>query len=120
MITVFTSCYNQGKYLSEAIESILAQSFEYFEYLLYDDGSTDNTWDIIQHYAALDRRVVPIRVEKQKNVGYVINMSIERMKGDFWTWCPSDDVWTPDLLKVKMATSIAFGHNCIIYSDWEV
>ena len=47
MITVFTSCYNQAEYLSAAIESVLRQTYEDFQYLIYDDGSTDNSWDII-------------------------------------------------------------------------
>ena len=91
--TIFTSCYNQAAYLSEAIASVLNQTYTDFEYLLYDDGSTDNTWEIIQSYAAKDSRIKAVKLDKQKNVACVLNVSIRDMSTDFWLWCPSDDVW---------------------------
>ncbi|MBN1974914.1 MAG: glycosyltransferase [Sedimentisphaerales bacterium] len=117
MITVFTSCYNQGNHLSEAIESVLNQTYSDFEYLIYDDGSTDNTWDIIQNYAQKDKRIRPFRIPKSPNVGVVINQSIKQAKGNVWTWCPSDDVWLPNLLEEKYKESQKYP-DAILYSDW--
>jgi glycosyltransferase involved in cell wall biosynthesis len=119
MITVFTSCYNQGRYLPEAIESVLAQTYGDFEYLIYDDGSTDNTWDIIQSYAQKDKRIRPFRIPKSPNVGVVINQSIRQARGDVWTWCPSDDIWLPNLLEVKYQQAQKYP-DAILYSDWMI
>lgn len=49
--------YNTEKYLSEAIESILAQTFVDFEFIIIDDGSTDRSWEIIEEYAKKDDRI---------------------------------------------------------------
>ncbi len=119
MITVFTSCYNQGQSLPEAIESVLNQTYSDFEYLIYDDGSNDNTWDIIQSYAKKDKRIRPFQIDKSINVGVVINKSIKQAKGNVWTWCPSDDIWLPNLLEVKNEEAQNYPDD-IFYSDWMI
>jgi glycosyltransferase involved in cell wall biosynthesis len=104
-ITVFTSCYNQGLYLSEAIESVLNQTESDFEYLLIDDGSSDQTTDIIKKYAMADSRIIPIYLKKYANVASVINLSISIMHGDYWVWLPSDDILDKNLLSKKLKIS---------------
>lgn len=119
MITVFTSCYNQGRYLERAIASVLSQTHRDFEYILIDDGSTDHTWSIIQDYAKIDWRIRPVRVDKQLNVGFVINRSIRMMEGSYWVWCPADDIFKKDLLEEKLKKSFECYHKAVIYSWWE-
>jgi teichuronic acid biosynthesis glycosyltransferase TuaG len=119
LISVFTSCYNQSNYLPYAIESVLNQTYTNFEYLLYDDGSTDDTWSIIMKYAEKDKRIIPIKLEKEDNVGIVINKSIEKSTGEIWTWCPSDDVWNADLLQTKINYYMKYP-NAVLYHDWDV
>jgi len=97
MITVFTSSFNSAEYLSKAIESVLGQTYTDFEYLLYDDGSTDASWEIMNSYK--DARIKTFKLEKQKNVGAVINKSFHEAKGDYWCWCPADDFFAPQLLE---------------------
>jgi len=115
--TIFTSCYNQAAYLAEAIESVLNQTYTNFEYLIYDDGSTDNTWEIIQSYAAKDSRIKAVKLDKQKNVACVLNRSIRDMSTDFWLWCPSDDAWCRNLLEVK-AKYAAEHPDKVVYSNF--
>ena len=119
MITVFTSCWNQGKYLPQAIESVLNQTWKNFQYLIFDDGSTDNTWEVIQKYAKRDKRIVPIRIPKTSNVGVVINMSIQKTIERFWVWCPADDVLLPGCLTIKHRCSELVNHEAIFYSHWQ-
>ncbi len=119
MITVFTSCYNQGEFLSEAIESVLNQTYKDFEYILMDDGSTDNTWFIMEKYKKIDNRIHISKLSKQSNVGVLINKSIDLMKGDFWVWLPADDVFKKDLLEIKFKKSLECNHSVVIYSWFE-
>jgi glycosyltransferase involved in cell wall biosynthesis len=118
-ITIFTSCYNQDQYLEYSIKSVLSQTYTNFEYLLYDDGSTDNTWSIITKYAKKDNRIIPIKLPKQDNVGIVLNKSIDIASGNIWTWCPSDDIWHIDLLKIKLKFYYKYP-NAVIYNNWNI
>jgi len=119
MITVFTSCHNQGKYLKEAIESVLWQTYANFEYLLYDDGSSDDTLDIMRYYAQLDDRIRIKSLPKQKNVGVVINQSFRDASGSYWCWCPSDDVFMDTLLERKIIFARTYP-EAILYDNWLV
>src|SRR5262245_18693966 len=71
-ISVALSVYNGERYLAEAIESVLAQSFSDFEFVILDDGSTDATREIIAHYAAIDKR---IRAIARENRGLVVSLN---------------------------------------------
>lgn len=118
MITVVTPCYNQAEYLESAIQSVRNQTETNFEYLLIDDGSTDNTWEIMQKYEQEDERIRCIQLDKQPNVGVVLNRSVREANGDYWVWCPADDRLHPHLLKKK--THVAQTHpDAVMYSDWE-
>lgn len=120
LATVFTSSFNHGKYLAEAIESVLAQTFADFEYLLYDDGSTDNTWSIMLDFAAIDNRIRATKLPKAITKAPVLNRSVREAKGKFWTWCPADDIWNHNLLQKKLDFSAKCGHNSVLYSDFDI
>lgn len=105
LITVCTPCYNQGKYLPEMIESVLGQKQGDFEYLLIDDGSTDDTFEVMTHYAGKDSRIIVVKLPKQPNVGPVLNLSIRMARGKYWVWGPADDVFMSNLLETKVRDS---------------
>jgi cellulose synthase/poly-beta-1,6-N-acetylglucosamine synthase-like glycosyltransferase len=67
-VSVLMPAYNAAPYIGEAIQSILDQSFTDFEFIIIDDCSTDNTWELIQHYASLDSRIVAVRNEQNLNI----------------------------------------------------
>jgi len=68
-ISVIMSAYNAEKYVAEAIESILNQTFKDFEFIIIEDGSKDKTFDIVKKYAEKDHRIKLLR--NNKNIGYV-------------------------------------------------
>lgn len=119
-VTMFTSCFNQADHLAQAIESVLAQTFPYFEYLLYDDGSTDDTWKVMQSYAEQDERIKATKLKKQFSISSVQNMSISEGTGEFWSWCPSDDILKPDSLQVNYDLSCRLGHTAVLYADADI
>jgi len=97
-ISVLTSCFNATEFIEESIESILGQSFGNFEFILIDDGSTDDTLDIIRRYAAKDKR---IRVVTKENSGLQksLNLGLSLAKGDWIARFDADDVALPDRLE---------------------
>ena len=95
-VSVIMPVFNSEKYLADAIESILNQTFSDFEFLIFDDGSTDSSASIISSYAAKDQRIVPFYCEE--NSGYVVhlNKGILLANCEFIARMDSDDFSLPD------------------------
>jgi len=100
-VTVVVPAYNAAQYLSETIESVLAQTFNDFELLIIDDGSTDNTAEIAHQYSQQDSRV---KLFSQQNQGVSVarNMGIQMAQGEFVAFLDSDDQWLSDKLAVHI------------------
>jgi hypothetical protein len=97
-ISVVMSVFNGQAFLSEAIESILSQTFRNFEFLVIDDGSTDRTAEILADYASRDVR---IRVMRHGNKGRTasLNIGINLAAGKYIARMDADDVALPDRLR---------------------
>jgi len=90
-ISVVMSCHNSKKRLKTSIESILDQTYKNFEFIIIDDGSTDDTLDIIRGYSASDRR---IKIIEKPNTGLAdsLNEGIKIAKGGWIARMDADDV----------------------------
>ena len=90
-LSVLMSVYNGEKYLVEAIESILAQTFREFEFLIMDDGSKDGSREILESFVARDNR---IRVFAQENAGLAesLNRLIGFSRGEYLARMDADDI----------------------------
>lgn len=91
-VSVLMPNYNCEKYIAQAIESILDQSFTDFEFIIIDDGSTDKSWEIIEEYAKKDPRIVAMRNEKNIWVQNTRNLLFEKAKGGYYALFDSDDI----------------------------
>ena len=101
-ISVILTSYNHDKYIHEAINSILNQTFTDFELLILDDASCDNSWNLINQYS--DSRIKAFRSEKSGEVVYRINNAIvELALGEYIAIHHSDDVWALDKLEKQVA-----------------
>jgi cellulose synthase/poly-beta-1,6-N-acetylglucosamine synthase-like glycosyltransferase len=100
-VSVVMSVYNGERYLAEAIESILAQTFPDFEFIIIDDGSTDSTPDILNRYD--DARIVLVR--NQENIGLTrsLNRGIRMAHGDYVARQDADDVALPERLAAQVS-----------------
>jgi glycosyltransferase involved in cell wall biosynthesis len=94
-ISVLMPVYNAEKYLAEAVESILNQTFTDFEFLIVDDGSRDRSLKILQRYAQQDSR---IRLISRENRGFVatLNELIAIAQGSYLARMDADDISLPD------------------------
>ena len=100
-VSIIVPVYNTAQYLPVCLDSILAQSYEDFELVLVDDGSTDNSGAICDAYAAKDSRV---RVFHQPNGGVSAarNHGVKEAQGDWICYVDSDDEVKPDYLQVMV------------------
>lgn len=101
-ITVITPAYNVGPYIEEAMASVLTQSFSDFEYLLVNDGSTDDTADKIRKLAERDPRV-HLTNTTHRGASNARNIAIKQARGEFVAFLDGDDRWHRDFLEKQLA-----------------
>lgn len=93
-VSVVMPAYNGGKYLREAIDSILAQTFTDFEFIIINDGSTDGTKEIILSYD--DPRIVYLENEQNSGICVTLNRGIDAARGKYIARMDSDDISLPE------------------------
>jgi glycosyltransferase involved in cell wall biosynthesis len=101
-VSVILTSYNHAKYLKEAIDSVLNQTFSDLELIIWDDASTDESWQIITSYS--DRRVKPFRNDVQKRAVWGVNKAISEIAaGEYIAIHHSDDIWELQKLQKQVA-----------------
>ncbi|REL24170.1 glycosyltransferase [Rhodohalobacter sp. SW132] len=113
-VTVLMPVYNAEKYLREAIDSILNQSFTDFEFLIIDDGSTDSSLDIINSYT--DDRIRLVINDQNMGIGATLNKGIELASSDLIARMDADDISLPDRLE-KQYTYLEAHPECSLLSS---
>ena len=104
MISVIVPVYNVEKYLKKCVDSILGQTYKDFELILIDDGSEDDSVEVIRKTAGSDERITLID-EGNKNQGAANarNRGVEKAKGRYICYIDADDLWSPDKLEKQLA-----------------
>ncbi|MBD1420248.1 glycosyltransferase [Sphingobacterium chuzhouense] len=94
------AAYNAAPFISQAIESVLNQTFEDFELLIVNDGSTDNTREIVHSFT--DPRIRLIENDGNKGLSFTRNVALTEAKGEFMAILDSDDIAHPDRLEIQI------------------
>ena len=102
-VSVIMAVYNGERYLAEAVESIQAQTFTAFEFIIVDDASTDSTPDILRRYALKDNRITILTNEVNKERSISRNRAIEQARSELIAVMDADDVSLPDRLEKQVA-----------------
>ena len=97
-ISVIVPVYNTGEFLAACIDSIRNQTFDHFEVLLVDDGSTDGSGKVCDKYAEIDARIQVIHQENQGQAA-ARNRAVEQARGEWLCFIDSDDVVHPQMLE---------------------
>ncbi len=101
LVTVVMACYNSERYLREAIDSVLGQTYGNLELLVVDDCSTDSTVDIVQNYMKADDRVRLIqRAARGGRPAVTKNSALEHIRGQFVCFLDHDDYYGPEKIEV--------------------
>jgi glycosyltransferase involved in cell wall biosynthesis len=117
LVSVVIATYNMGHYLREAVESVLTQTYPNVEVQIVDDGSTDETPQIIQQWVGNPR----VRSCRQVNAGQASakNRAVELSRGRFVAFLDADDAWNPDKLAQQMPLFRGRPELGIVYSDYQ-
>lgn len=113
-VSVIIATYNYGRFIREAIESALAQTFGNFEIAVIDDGSTDNTWDVVRPYLD-DKR---LRYHKTNHLGQpgAKNTGIRLTSAPLVAFLDADDIWLPTKLEKQIGVFRANPEVGVVYS----
>lgn len=99
-ISVVMATYNRSeKFLSRSIESILSQTYKDFEFIIIDDGSTDQTAKIVQAYAQKDNRIRFFKNKENRGLIYSLNKGIDLARGKYIARMDDDDISLPERLE---------------------
>ena len=114
-ITVLMSVYNGSRWVDDAIKSVLNQSFTDFEFIIVDDGSTDNSSEIIDRYVANDDRLLLI---KKENTGltHSLNIGLQGSHGKWIARIDADDICEPNRLEEQYQYALKHDHLVFIGS----
>ncbi len=97
-VTTIIPTFNRGYCLAESIQSVLDQNFSDFELIVVDDGSTDNTAEVIEQFSGIHK----IRIKKNRGVSFARNLAIKQARGEWIAFLDSDDLWERDKLAIQM------------------
>ncbi|MBP9742285.1 MAG: glycosyltransferase family 2 protein [Burkholderiales bacterium] len=103
-VSVIMPVYNAANYLSSSIESVLNQSYNNFELLIVDDCSTDNSYSILENYAAQDHRIKLFKNAKNSKQAYSRNFAIKQSSGKYLAFLDADDV----CVKTRLEQQVQF------------
>ena len=115
LVSVIIPVYNSAQFLKESLESIINQTYTNIEIICVNDGSTDNSLEILKQYS--DK----ITIISQENHGLAsaLNLGISTMKGSWFKWFSPDDVMYPYTIEILVDTAKK-NSDTIVYSDWEI
>jgi glycosyltransferase involved in cell wall biosynthesis len=114
LVSIITPTYNRADLLPETIESILSQDYPHIEYLVLDDGSSDNTQEVLARYAGR------IRIDRHPNMGETrtVNKGFEMVTGDIICVVSSDDPLLPGAVAEAVNAFRAHPEAVAVYPDW--
>ena len=126
LVSIITPCYNGAKYISQTIDSVLAQTYTDWEMIIVDDGSKDNSAEIVRGYMETEPRIIFLQ---QPNAGSAAarNNGIRSASGQYIALLDADDLWEPEFLteqirfmQEKNAVCVYSSYKCIDENSQEI
>lgn len=102
LVSVIMASYNSEKYISEAISSVISQTYKHWELLVTDDCSSDQSVQVINHLKAKDKRIKLFKLSKNSGAAVARNMAIDKAQGHYIAFLDSDDKWLPQKLEKQV------------------
>lgn len=124
-VSIIMPCYNCERFIDLSIKSVLSQTYENWELIICDDGSSDGTREIAQNYKNLDNRVTLIHNNKSKGAAGARNSCLDYATGRYIAFLDADDLWYPEKLSIQLefmkenSSLFCFSYQDVINEDGE-
>lgn len=116
-VSIVIPVYNIGKYLEKCLDSVVAQTFPDIEIIVVNDGSTDNSPEIIARYADKDSRIVVID-KSNEGLAYARKSGIEAAQGEYIQHLDGDDFLEPDAIELLYNKAIEDAADMVVFPFW--
>lgn len=119
LVSIITPCYNAESFIADTIESVFAQTYEGWELIVVDDGSTDRSAHVVKEYQKKDSRIRYLKMEKPSgSPALPRNRGIKEAKGRYIAFLDSDDLWLPKKLEEQLSIIGRTG-VAMVFSNYE-
>jgi glycosyltransferase involved in cell wall biosynthesis len=118
LVSIILPTYNGSRYLDQAIQSCLDQTYPHWELIIVDDASTDETPACIANYLSKDDRIRSTRHETNRKLPTALNTGFSLAKGDYFTWTSDDNCYRPGALKTMVAFLESHPKIDVVYTDY--
>lgn len=102
LVSIIVPTYNTEKFIAKTLESVQNQSYQNWEMILTDDGSTDKTVAIIEEFAQKDSRIKLFKLPENRGNGFARNAALEKATGKYIAYLDADDLWFPEKLEKQI------------------
>lgn len=121
-ISIITASYNYQDYIKETIESVINQTYKDWELIVVDDGSKDNSIDVIKSYCEKDSRIKLFTHENNENRGLVetLKLGAEKASSEWLAFLESDDMWCENYLEEKVKLIYEYPNVEFFFNDIEM
>ena len=119
MVSVIVPSYNLGQYLPETLNSVLAQTYQDWECLVVENGSTDGSLSVVNEYAAADSRIVPVVFAENVGVAAARNRGLELAEGKYVLFLDADDLIAPGYMAAAVQALEADPSLTVVYGRAE-
>ncbi|WP_018887615.1 glycosyltransferase family 2 protein [Paenibacillus massiliensis] len=117
-MSVIMCTYNRPEFLERSIESILSQTFEDFEFVLVNNGSTDSSFELCEYYQAKDKRIKLINIPINEGAAKGRNRGLMEASGEYITFVDDDDYCEPRMLQVLWELSQTYDADIALCGSW--
>lgn len=119
LVSVVVPTFNSARFLPQTVQALLDQTYPNLEVVITDDGSTDETLDLIDDFSTADSRINVAVHRRQLGPARTRNNSIDRARGRLVAFCDSDDVWEPEKLEKQVPFMLNLG-AAISFTSYEI
>lgn len=120
LVSIVLPVYNGARYLNEAIESCVRQTYPHWELVVVDDASTDDTPAIVAEWSRRDARIRVIRNATNQRLPRSLNRGMSEARGDFLTWTSDDNMYRPHALHVMVDYLQRHPEVGLVYSAYTI
>ncbi len=114
LVSIVVPAFNRGFIIGRALESLLAQTYQDWEALIVNDGSTDDTSEVVKEYRKRDARISLIEHDRQKGAQAARNTGLRQARGRWMAFLDSDDQWLAHSLEVRLSVA---GKSRVVHSE---